>query len=98
LQTLALSLENAAKKSEERHNLVQNTVSDLKQTNLNLSQSLEKCHRKYQSKIRRLEQQILDMKLNNQLKIRNDHQLKTPILDNNASSSNNAVSDSDPGT
>ncbi len=95
LQGLALSLESAARISEERHTLVQNTVSELKQTNLTLSQSLEKCKRKYLSKIKRLEQQILGMKLNNpqfQQSNKTENQLKQECLDN---SSNNAVTDTD---
>lgn len=99
LQGLALSLESAARMSEERHTLVQNTVSELKQTNLSLSQSLEKCKRKYQSKIKRLEQQILGMKLNNpqyqQTNNKNENQLIQENIDHSANSSNNAVTDTD---
>lgn len=99
LQGLALSLESAARLSEERHNQVQNTVSELKQTNLNLSQSLERCKRKYQSRIKRLEQQLLGMKFNptsTQPQSKNsltENQLKAAIVDINASCNNTANTD-----
>lgn len=64
LQGLAGSLESAARLSEERHSQVQITVSELKQTNVTLNQSLERSKRKYQSRVKRLEQQLLGLSMN----------------------------------
>lgn len=64
LQCLTSALETAAKTSEEKYAQVQNTVTELKQANLTLNQSFEKCKRKYQSRLKSLEQKLLGIQMN----------------------------------
>lgn len=63
LQCLTGALETAAKTSEEKYTHVQNTVYELKQSNMMLQQSLEKCKRKYQTRLKSLEQTILGIQM-----------------------------------
>jgi len=66
IQGLAGTLEAAAKNSalEKASNQAQN-INELRQTNLGLDQSLERCKKKYQAKMRKLEQQLLTLSLSN---------------------------------
>lgn len=64
LQCLTSALETAARTSEEKYAQVQNTVAELKQVNLTLHQSFEKCKRKYQTRLKSLEQKLLGFQMN----------------------------------
>lgn len=64
LQCLTSALETAAKTSEEKYAQVQNTVAELKQVNLTLHQSFERCKRKYQIRLKSLEQKLLGFQMN----------------------------------
>ncbi|XP_055322849.1 colorectal mutant cancer protein [Sitodiplosis mosellana] len=58
LQALASSLETATKSSEEKY---ASTVAELRQANLSLTQSLDRCKRKYQARLKRMEQQLKEL-------------------------------------
>lgn len=64
LQCLTSALETAAKTSEEKYTQVQNTVAELKQANFTLHQSFDRCKRKYQSRLKVLEQKLLGYQMN----------------------------------
>lgn len=61
IQSLLGSVSATQKTSDEKYEQVQNNIKELQKMNLNLSHSLEQTKRKYQLKIRKLEQKILDM-------------------------------------
>ncbi|XP_031620073.1 colorectal mutant cancer protein [Contarinia nasturtii] len=60
LQALASSLETATKSSEEKY---ASTVAELRQANLSLTQSLDRCKRKYQARLKRMEQHLKELSL-----------------------------------
>lgn len=61
LQELVSTLEKVNKNSELRHQQSAELVNDLKRANGALVQSLEKSKKKYQSRLKKLEQQMLGM-------------------------------------
>ncbi|XP_063704924.1 colorectal mutant cancer protein isoform X2 [Culicoides brevitarsis] len=67
IQGLVGSLEAATKsKSNEKFSKIhQSHINELRQTNMGLDKSLEKCKKKYQAKMNKLEQQLLQLSLAN---------------------------------
>uniref|UniRef100_A0A336LR01 CSON011288 protein n=1 Tax=Culicoides sonorensis TaxID=179676 RepID=A0A336LR01_CULSO len=68
IQGLVGSLEAASKSkihNEKFSKIHQSHINELRQTNLGLDKSLEKCKKKYQAKMNKLEQQLLQLSLAN---------------------------------
>ncbi|XP_068082210.1 colorectal mutant cancer protein isoform X2 [Anabrus simplex] len=61
LQELVATLEKVSKNSELRHQQSADLVNDLKRANSALVQTLERSKKKYQSRLKKLEQQMLAM-------------------------------------
>lgn len=61
IQTLIASVTASQLNADERHVQLQNNIQDLQKSNLNLTQNLEQNKRRYQSRVRRLEQRIVEM-------------------------------------
>ncbi|EZA46451.1 Colorectal mutant cancer protein [Ooceraea biroi] len=61
LQDLISTLDEVNKNSELRHQQSAELVNDLKRANGALVQTLEKSKKKYQSRLKKLEQQMLGM-------------------------------------
>ncbi|XP_069679820.1 colorectal mutant cancer protein isoform X2 [Periplaneta americana] len=61
LQELVTTLEKVGKNSELRHQQSADLVNDLKRANSALVQTLERSKKKYQSRLKKLEQQMLGM-------------------------------------
>ncbi|XP_023291996.2 colorectal mutant cancer protein isoform X1 [Lucilia cuprina] len=63
IQTLIASVTESQKISDEKYEHLHNTVRELQKTNLSLTQIIEQNKRKYQTRIRKLEQKIMDITL-----------------------------------
>ncbi|XP_014089832.2 colorectal mutant cancer protein isoform X2 [Bactrocera oleae] len=61
IQTLIASVTSSQLNADERHVQLQNNIQDLQKSNLNLTQLLEQNKRRYQARVRRLEQRIVEM-------------------------------------
>ncbi|CAD7085102.1 unnamed protein product [Hermetia illucens] len=61
IQSLIGTASVTKKTSEEKYTKVQNNLTELQKANLNLSRSLELHKRKYQTRIKRLEQKIMEL-------------------------------------
>nr|XP_014089832.1 colorectal mutant cancer protein isoform X2 [Bactrocera oleae] len=61
IQTLIASVTASQLNADERHVQLQNNIQDLQKSNLNLTQLLEQNKRRYQARVRRLEQRIVEM-------------------------------------
>lgn len=61
IQTLIASVTASQLNTDERHVQLQNNIQDLQKSNLNLTQLLEQNKRRYQARVRRLEQRIVEM-------------------------------------
>ncbi|XP_055905241.1 colorectal mutant cancer protein isoform X1 [Eupeodes corollae] len=82
IQSLLGSVSATQKNSDEKYEQVQNNIKELQKMNLNLSHSLEQTKRKYQLKIRKLEQKILEMSIElgqNQRMITHDNVPETTL-------------------
>ncbi|KAM7364607.1 colorectal mutant cancer protein isoform 2-T2 [Cochliomyia hominivorax] len=63
IQTLIASVTESQKISDEKYEHLHNNVRELQKTNLSLTQIIEQNKRKYQTRIRKLEQKIMDVTL-----------------------------------
>ncbi|XP_036324288.1 colorectal mutant cancer protein isoform X2 [Rhagoletis pomonella] len=61
IQTLISSVTASQLSADERHIQLQNNIQELQKSNLNLTQLLEQNKRRYQARVRRLEQKIVEM-------------------------------------
>ncbi|KAK7867340.1 hypothetical protein R5R35_001115 [Gryllus longicercus] len=61
MQGLVATLEKVSKNSEMRHQQSADLINDLKHANSALLQTLDRSKKKYQSRIKKLEQRMLDM-------------------------------------
>ncbi|XP_067618530.1 colorectal mutant cancer protein isoform X2 [Eurosta solidaginis] len=61
IQTLIASVTASQLNADERHVQLQNNIQELQKSNLNLTQLLEQNKRRYQARVRRLEQKIMEM-------------------------------------
>ncbi|XP_023034468.1 colorectal mutant cancer protein isoform X1 [Drosophila willistoni] len=63
IQTLLTKVTSIQKASDEKHEELQHNVRELHKSNHNLGQMLDHSKRKYQLRLRKLEQKILDLRL-----------------------------------
>ncbi|CAD6994056.1 unnamed protein product [Ceratitis capitata] len=61
IQTLIASVTASQLNADERHVQLQNNIQELQKSNLNLTQLLEQNKRRYQARVRRLEQKIVEI-------------------------------------
>ncbi|XP_054726094.1 colorectal mutant cancer protein [Anastrepha obliqua] len=61
IQTLIASVSASQLNADERHVQLQNNIQELQKSNLNLTQLLDQNKRRYQARVRRLEQKIVEM-------------------------------------
>ncbi|KAJ4451550.1 hypothetical protein ANN_03016, partial [Periplaneta americana] len=73
LQELVTTLEKVGKNSELRHQQSADLVNDLKRANSALVQTLERSKKKYQSRLKKLEQQMLGMVERHSAQVKTNH-------------------------